>query len=88
MRCSAKHDRISVISCVTLNPKAMHVGLYSWSCSNRNVHGEEVFPIGTLETGNDEWRMSPFWALGANLAIWSMSNPCACGSSSTVSALE
>src|SRR5271167_1298883 len=42
MRCSAKHDRVSAISCVTLSPKAMHVGLYSWLYSNQNVHGEEV----------------------------------------------
>jgi transposase len=42
MRCSAKHDRVSVISCVTLSPKAMHVGLYSWLLLNRNFHGEEV----------------------------------------------
>lgn len=42
MRCSAKHDRVSAISCVTLSPKAMHVGLYSWLYGNRNVHGEEV----------------------------------------------
>src|SRR5437764_3126607 len=42
MRCSAKHDRISVISCVTLSPKAMHAGLYSWLLLNRNFHGEEV----------------------------------------------
>jgi len=42
LRCSAKHDRVSAISCVTLSPKAMHVGLYSWLYSNDNVHGEEV----------------------------------------------
>jgi transposase len=42
MRCSAKHDRISTISCVTLSPKAMHVGLYYWRHVNRNVHGKEV----------------------------------------------
>ena len=42
MRCSASHDRVSAISCVTLSPKARHVGLYSWLYSNRNVHGEEV----------------------------------------------
>ena len=42
MRCSAKHDRVSAISCVTLSPQAMHVGLYYWLYSNRNVHGEEV----------------------------------------------
>jgi transposase len=42
MRCSASHDRVSAISCVTLSPKAMHVGLYSWLYGNRNVHGEEV----------------------------------------------
>ncbi len=42
LRCSAKHDRVSAISCVTLSPQAMHVGLYSWLYSNYNVHGEEV----------------------------------------------
>lgn len=42
MRCSAAHDRVSVISCVTLSPKALHVGLYSWLLLNRNFHGEEV----------------------------------------------
>jgi transposase len=42
MRCSAAHDRVSAISCVTLSPKAMHVGLYSWLYSNYNVHGEEI----------------------------------------------
>ena len=42
MRCSAAHDRVSVISCVTLSPQAMRVGLYSWPYSNRNIHGEEV----------------------------------------------
>jgi transposase len=42
MRCSASHDRVSVISCVTLSPQAMHVGLYSWPYGNRNIHGEEV----------------------------------------------
>ena len=42
MRCSAKHDRVSAISCVTLSPKAMRVGLYSWLLAKRNFHGEEV----------------------------------------------
>jgi transposase len=42
MRCSAEHDRISAISCVTLSPQALRVGLYSWLHSNHNVHGEEV----------------------------------------------
>jgi transposase len=42
LRCSAKHDRISAISCVTLSPKAMHVGLYCWLLVNQNFHGEEV----------------------------------------------
>ena len=42
MRCSAKHDRISAISCVTLSPQAMRVGLYSWLHSNRTIHAEEV----------------------------------------------
>jgi len=42
MRCSASHDRVSAISCVTLSPKAMHVGLYSRLLVKRNFHGEEV----------------------------------------------
>jgi transposase len=42
LRCSAKHDRISAISCVTLSPKALHVGLYCWLLVNQNFHGEEV----------------------------------------------
>jgi len=42
MRCSAKHDRVSALSCVTLSPKAMRVGLYYWPLVNQNVHGEEV----------------------------------------------
>jgi transposase len=42
MRCSAAHDRVSAISCVTLSPQARHVGLYSWLLLNRNFHGAEV----------------------------------------------
>lgn len=42
MRCSDKHDRISAISCVTLSPQAMHVGLYFWLLLNENFHGVEV----------------------------------------------
>jgi hypothetical protein len=42
MRCSAKHDRVSAIRCVTLSPKAMRVGLYYWLHSNRNIRGEQV----------------------------------------------
>jgi transposase len=42
LRCSAKHDRISVIGCVTLSPQAMRVGLYYWPLINRNVRGKEV----------------------------------------------
>lgn len=40
--CSAEHDRISAISCVTLSPQARHVGLHCRLWINRNVHGEEV----------------------------------------------
>ena len=42
LRCSAEHDRISAISCVTLSPQAMRVGLYFWLLLNQNFHGEEV----------------------------------------------
>jgi transposase len=42
LRCSDKHDRISAISCVTLSPQAMHVGLYFGFLLNQNYHGAEV----------------------------------------------
>jgi transposase len=42
MRCSARHDRVSAISCVTLSPQGRHVGLYFGGWINQNVHGEEV----------------------------------------------
>lgn len=42
LRCSARHDKISVISCVTLSPQAMHVGLYFWLLVNRNANAEEI----------------------------------------------
>ncbi len=46
LRCSAKHDRVSALSCVTLSPQALPVGLYSWLLLNRNFHGEEVGRMG------------------------------------------
>ena len=42
MPCSGKHDRLSVVSCVTLSPQAMHVGLCFGAWINHNVHAEEV----------------------------------------------
>jgi len=42
LRCSAAHDRISAISCVTLSPKARRVGLSFGFLLDRNFHGEEV----------------------------------------------
>jgi transposase len=42
LRCSAEHDRVSAISCVTLSPQARHVGLYFGLWSTENVPGEEV----------------------------------------------
>ena len=42
LRCSATHDRVSAISCVTLSPQARHVGLYFGLWINENIHGEEV----------------------------------------------
>jgi hypothetical protein len=42
LRCSAKHDRLSAISCVALSPQARHVGLYGWLLVNQNFHGDEV----------------------------------------------
>ena len=42
MPCSASHDRVSAVSCVTLSPKALRVGLYCWLLVKRNFHGAEV----------------------------------------------
>jgi transposase len=42
LRCSDKHDRISVISCVTISPQALRVGLYFSLLVKENFHGEEV----------------------------------------------
>lgn len=57
LRCSARHDRISTISCVTLSPQAMRVGLYFQLLLNRNVHGEEVVEFLKYLTGQvpGEW---------------------------------
>jgi transposase len=41
--CSDKHDRISVISAITLSPRALRVGLhFMLLADNENFHGEEV----------------------------------------------
>jgi transposase len=41
--CSDKHDRISVISAITLSPRALRVGLHFMLLGkNENFHGEEV----------------------------------------------
>jgi transposase len=42
LRCSAKHDRVSAISCITLSPQARHVGLYFGRWINHNVKGVDV----------------------------------------------
>ena len=42
MRCSAEHDRVSAISCVTISPRGHRVGLYFGRWKNQNVHGEDV----------------------------------------------
>src|SRR4029077_12560599 len=57
LRCSAKHDRISAISCVTLSPQALHLGLYFQFLLNENFHGEEVVEFLQYLTGKvpGEW---------------------------------
>jgi transposase len=37
-----RHDRISAISCITLSPQALRVGLYFRLLINQNAHGEDV----------------------------------------------
>jgi transposase len=57
LRCSAAHNRVSAISCVTLSPKARHAGLYSWLLLDENFHGEEVVEFLKYLTGKvpGEW---------------------------------
>lgn len=57
LRCSAKHDRISTISCVSLSPQAMRVGLYFQLLVNENAHGKEVVEFLKYLTGQvpGEW---------------------------------
>jgi transposase len=54
---SAKRDRVSAISCVTLSPQAMNVGLYFWLLLNENFHGNEVVEFLKHLTTQvpDEW---------------------------------
>jgi transposase len=56
-RCSAKHDRLAAISCVTLSPRAMHVGLYWWLLINRNARGKQVVEFLEYRTNKlaGEW---------------------------------
>jgi hypothetical protein len=68
MRCSAKHDRVSAISCVTLSPQAMHVGLYSWLLQNRNFHGEEVVEFLQYLTGKVPGEWTVVWD-GNNIRV-------------------
>src|SRR5215204_5948843 len=43
LMCSDRHDRISVISAITLSPRALRVGLHFMLLGdNENFHGEEV----------------------------------------------
>jgi transposase len=51
LRCSAQHDRISTIGCVTLSPQALRVGLYFQLLLNQNVHGEDVVAFLQYLTG-------------------------------------
>src|SRR5206468_2316928 len=41
--CSDRHDRISVISAITLSPRAFHAGLhFMLLADNQNFHAEEI----------------------------------------------
>jgi transposase len=61
MRCSEKHDRVSAVSCVTLSPKAMHVGLYCWLLLKKNFHGEEVIEFLAYLTGKVPGQWTVVW---------------------------
>jgi transposase len=54
LRCSDKRDRISVISCVTISPRALRVGLYFSLLVKENFHGEEV--VEFLQSLTDQVR--------------------------------
>jgi transposase len=64
LRGSADHGRISAISCVTLSPQAMHVGLYFGLLVNRNYHGEEVVAFLQYLTGKVPGDWTVVWDRG------------------------
>jgi transposase len=57
LTCSARHDRISTIGCVTLSPRVMRVNFYFQLLINQNVHGEEIVEFLQYLTGQvpGEW---------------------------------
>ncbi len=59
--CWDRHDRISVISCVTLSPQAMRVGLYFGAWINQNVHGEEVVEFLKYLTNEVPGELTVVW---------------------------
>lgn len=59
--CSAKRDRVSTISCVTLSPQAMRVGLYFQLLLNQNVHAEEVVEFLKYLTGQVPGQWTVVW---------------------------
>ena len=59
--CWDRHDRISVISCVTLSPQAMRVGLHFGAWVNQNVHGEEVVEFLKYLTNEIPGELTVVW---------------------------
>lgn len=60
--CSARHDRISVISAVTLSPKAIRVGLhFMLLANNKNFHAEEVVLFLQQLKGEVSGRLTIVW---------------------------
>lgn len=60
--CSASHDRISVISAITLSPKAIRVGLhFMLLADNHNFHAEEVVLFLQQLKGEVSGRLTIIW---------------------------
>jgi transposase len=60
--CSARHDRISVISAITLSPKVTRVGLhFMLLADNQNFHAEEVVLFLQQLKGEVNGRLTIIW---------------------------
>ena len=61
LTCSAKHDRVSTIGCVTLSPRVMRVNFYFQLLINQNANGKESVKFLQYLTGQVPGEWSIVW---------------------------